>query len=371
MKSHHHRTAAPWARLCLLNTVWLSGCYTLEQGYHQANLLRSASPLEEVIKNGNESPERLEKLRLVPRIMEFAKSLQLTPGGSYRKYIALDRPYVTWTVQAAEKRRLQLKTWWFPFVGDQPYLGYFSKTKAANKQKALVDDGLDTIMGGVRAFSLLGYFDDPLYSSMLDGVSTPSFVETLFHESVHATIYIPNFPTFNENLADFIGRQATIHFLKRNPDLGADPVDLRERYAKQLQAQKAFRAFLVKAHKDMNTFYENLNKREPPPNDDEWEQLRSERFNQLADDYANHMADLAQGTSYQGAFQKGRINNAVILSYSLYEAMQEPFSQSFERNKHNLKEWIVAVKQCIKSSKKQTEADLFDAVKNCGENTNE
>lgn len=342
-----------------------TGCYTLEQGYHQVRLLAARKPVTEVLSEGTESPERLEKLKLLPRILDYARApLGLTPGDSYTQYVGLEGPYLTWTVQAAEKRALRQKTWWFPIVGSQPYLGYFSQDKAIRKRDELVEEGFDTIVGGVRAFSLLGYFSDPVYSSMLDGVPATSFIETIFHESVHSTIYVPNFSAFNENLAEFIGKQATVDFLRANPLPGADPGLLEEKYGRELVAQRAFREYLIQARKKLEDFYAGL-VAEPKLDDAAFEARRRAIFDEIAAGYQPFMAGREAGTSYAGAFAKGRLNNAVVLAYALYEAHHEPFEQALANAGGSLPRFISNMKECLRE-KAKTENELWERVTRCG-----
>ena len=140
----------------LLSALLFTGCYSFEQGYGQISLLIKQKNIEDVIAENKETKERIEKLKLVKPVLAFAQNeIGLKPGKSYRKYIALKEASVSWVVQAAEKRTLKLKTWWFPFVGEQPYLGFFNKEKALVQREELKNQGFDTITGGVSAFSLL------------------------------------------------------------------------------------------------------------------------------------------------------------------------------------------------------------------------
>ena len=47
---------------------------------------------------------------------------------------------------------------------------------------------------------------------MLDGQSVPELAEVLIHELTHATLYVPGFSAFNENLANFVGARGAALF---------------------------------------------------------------------------------------------------------------------------------------------------------------
>jgi len=288
----------------------------------------------------------------------------LETGGSYQQYISLEGKSVTTIVQAAPKRELSFKTWWFPVVGSQPYLGYFDIKDARKKREELVNEGYDTSLGGVQAFSLLGYFPDPLYSSMLDGNDPPGLVEVLLHECLHRTVYVPDHSAFNENLADFVAKKAAVLYLAEHPDVG-DVKAYEGKYLRFLDAQQAFKPFLVQAKARVEEFYEQA-KRDPALSSDEaFLESRAKMFDSIADAYKTHMAGREQGTGYAWAFRKGEINNAVILGYSLYEAKQEPFEKAYVAAGSDVRTFVRNVKACLEGSKPKDEEDLWRRVEEC------
>lgn len=364
--------------LMMASSLFFTGCYTLTQGIEQAKLISRRVPVEDVLKEGRETPERLKKLKLVPEVLAYAQDrIGLTPGSSYRSYVSLDRPALTYVVQAAEKRALKLKTWWFPIVGRQPYLGFFDRKKAEVFQKEMVAEGYDTVLGGVQAFSLLGYFPDPIYSTMIDGNDALAFVELLFHETLHRTIYVPDAYTFNENLAEFVARHATLMFLKERSGLfatetvGKDAAASTEKAAQDFQhkrermqkARQAFGAFLNSARVELNEFYarSDVQQLELPA----FIKLREEKFAALDSRFQREFGEKVSGTYYATFFQPGRFNNATFLGASVYEARQEPFARLLERSGSDLAKFLETAKRCV-SKADGSEQDLWAAVEHCG-----
>ena len=347
----------------IFTSVLLNGCYTLTQGFEQARLFARRVPLESVLKEAAEKPERIEKLKLVPEVLQFAESkLGLTPGSSYKHYISLDRPVLSYVVQAAEKRKLKLKTWWFPIVGAQPYLGYFDKAKAAHFQKTLVAEGYDTVMGGVQAFSLLGYFPDPVYSSMVDGNTRFEFVELLFHETLHRTIYVPNAYTFNENLADFVARNATVLFLRQNPGGDAEAQRYLTLEAKVHEARQEFREFLKVARSELDAFYAQPELKDL--SEEKFIDLRKAKFAELSNQFQQRAGEKIKGTQYATFFQPERFNNATFLAASVYESRQEPFEKLLERLGSDLAKFTQVIRACVADAK-ESEAEVWDSVMQC------
>ncbi len=362
------RNLSLFTKNALISSVMVTffqGCYTIQQGYYQAKLILRRQNIDEILKTSSEKPERLQKLKLVPKVLEFARNeIQLTPGNSYKTYVALDGPSLSYVVQAAEKRAFKLKTWWFPLVGSQPYLGFFEVEKAKKLRDELVIQGFDTSMGGVQAFSLLGYFPDPVYSSMLDGNEIEDFVEVLFHESLHSTLYIPDHSAFNENLADFVAKKATALFLRKNKILTIDIGAYESRYSKTIIAQQLFKKFLKTAKEELEIFYKNASIRPEFQSDEFFLLERTKIFDNLAQRYDNEVRKQVEGTNYIYAFRKGQINNATFLGYSLYESKQEPFELLLARCQQSLPKFLEKLKICL-NEKSSSEEILWKKVEEC------
>ena len=78
------------------------------------------------------------------------------------------------------------------------------------------EEGFDVCETAVSAYSTLGWLADPVTSPMLDH-GPARLVETILHELVHATAFLPDEADFNEGVALFIGQQAAIRFFESPP----------------------------------------------------------------------------------------------------------------------------------------------------------
>jgi predicted aminopeptidase len=123
------------------------------------------------------------------------------------------------TVVAPRPGEVEPVTTWFPIVGSVPYRGYFDAESAAAEAARLRAQDLDVCEQKVRAYSTLGWFDDPLTGPMLRQ-DEGTLVETLFHELLHATVFVPGDPEFNEGVAAFYGQEARVRFYEQRD--GAD-----------------------------------------------------------------------------------------------------------------------------------------------------
>jgi predicted aminopeptidase len=141
------------------------------------------------------------KLTSASAIRRFATDeLALPDNSSYRSYVDIGRDNVTLAVFAAPQFSLTPITWCFPVFGCVPYRGYFSQKSAAESAAELQQQGLDVYVSGVTAYSTLGWFSDPLLSTMLrqDAIYLASLI---FHELAHQKIYVNGDSAFNEAFA--------------------------------------------------------------------------------------------------------------------------------------------------------------------------
>ena len=209
----------------------LSGCYLAHVTGGQVRVLWSRQAIADVLAGPLLSPEDRTRLERVLEVRSFAETLGLETGGSYRHYVPWPGDRIVTTVVATRPREIEPAGFWFPIVGRVPYKGYFDPELARDQAKTLRADGLDVCEVPVRAYSTLGWFEDPVTGPMLrqpEGV----LVETLLHELVHATAFVSSQPEFNEGVASFIGQEARVRFYETH-DGPLAAADQRERVTRR------------------------------------------------------------------------------------------------------------------------------------------
>ena len=192
-------------KLLFLLLVLAAGCESLSY-YSQAicgqlGLLNSARPVEAWLADPATPPELRGRLQVARSIREFAtRSLALPANGSFASYAELDRPYPVWNVYAAPRFSIEPKRECFPFTGCVAYRGFFSEDEARRHAASLRGEGYDVFVGGVPAYSTLGWFDDPLLSSYI-AYPDVQLARLMFHELAHQRVYRKGDTTFNESFA--------------------------------------------------------------------------------------------------------------------------------------------------------------------------
>ncbi len=210
----------------VLALLVLSGCnpiYVIRVGWAESKILRSRVPLTEVMADPATDPGERGKLRLAwdARRFAIAELGFRNAGDSYTSLARLESDTLALVLTAAYPDRLALRTWWFPVAGRIPYRAYFSVEGAEEARDELKLEGFDTYLRPTAAFSTLGWFADPLYSTMLNADEV-GVVATVLHELAHNHLYLPGRGRFNESFANFAGHVATIHFFCRGEE-GAPP----------------------------------------------------------------------------------------------------------------------------------------------------
>ncbi|MEM7148021.1 MAG: aminopeptidase [Verrucomicrobiota bacterium] len=167
-----------------------------------------------VLANPDTPAELKRKLSLIAEITAFAETqLDLPAGKNYTSYADLNRPHVVWTVFAAPQFSLEPKKWWYPFVGELSYRGYFAETDAQIEADALRAKGYDVFIAEVDAYSTLGWFNDPVLNTFVYDPNT-DLAELIFHELTHRKIYLSGETDFNEALATAVAEEGVRRWLK-------------------------------------------------------------------------------------------------------------------------------------------------------------
>lgn len=288
--------------------------YLVQAGVGQLSLYNHERPLQEAIDDARTSENVRERLKWIPEIKKMVEAeLGIKATKNYTTYVSLDRPYVIWSLTAADAYNLKIKEWRFPVVGAFPYLGFFKEKTAQGWAKEHDEQGLDTHIRGVTAYSTLGYLRDPLLSSMLSRRKS-DLVNLIFHESTHGVIYLKGQGPFNEQIASYIGDYGERAWIERNH--GKDSKELRDWHNDRLD-RKRFGILLRAFAEELKNYYQAS----VSTAIEERRLGKVERFSAFSKRLEN---EPWKGAGYKRA-AKMIINNASLLAFLTYEDDQHVF----------------------------------------------
>lgn len=295
--------------LIIFSTSLLTGCqmgYYFSSAYNQVSLLSRGAPVQKVLNDPSVPEETKAHLRLAQKVRQFNESdLHLKVTSNFSKFVQLDRPYVTYVVSASPKWELTHHLWKFPIVGQMPYKGFFNEAAAKEEEAGLKGRDLDTHLRGVSAYSTLGWFSDPILSSMFN-YKDYDLVNTLIHETVHTTIFIKNSADFNERLAVFLGNKGMeLFYLKEE---GPDSPTLHQVHDEN-HDDKLFSVFISKEIESLKEWYKNQK--------DHNEDLRQSRIREIQTRFSREIEPKLKSKSY-AKFKDLNLNNARLMLYKTY-----------------------------------------------------
>lgn len=270
-----------------------------------------------------------KKLQLAIDAKKFGEDeLGLKKNSNYDSYVKLDRPYVSYVVSAAKKDRLEPHLWSFPIVGSIPYKGFFNPDDAKAEAKTLREKGFDTYVRGVSAYSTLGWFDDPILSSMLR-YSDYDLVNTIIHESVHATLYIKSQADFNERLATYIGNiGADLFFARREGDQSPTLKQARA----ESEDDKLFSEFISGEIDALKAWYTD-NEKAASIDNELFLARRDLKFSDIAERFESKIKPRLKSERYAKNLTQSlspeNLNNARLLAWKLYVYDLSDFDRAF------------------------------------------
>ena len=309
-----------------------TGCssYIGHVASHQIRLMWDKVPIEQALITHPFTEEERKKLKLIPKLKAFARNtLGMEVDESiYSDYVPLDTPYVTWLLRVSHAYELKSHLWSMPVIGAVPYKGFFHKELAEEEARSFDPKKYDTYVRGVSAYSTLGWFDDPILSSMLS-YSESAFVAMVFHELTHTVLFFKDQVNFNERFAEFTGRKAAeLFYLAEEGEQSKTVRLLRDRWRDEL----IFSSFMVKEYNQLNQWYKE-NKGQIT------KERKENRIREIQNRFVNQVRPKLK-TRHYDYFPKIKLNNAVLLSYRSYNYKMDEMERLYALSGRNIKTFI-------------------------------
>jgi predicted aminopeptidase len=341
------------ALFALAAAALLGGCSSAEfywQGISgQFDLLRRAQPIPEVLDTAQD-PTIRHKLERVLAIREYAsRELGLPDNDSYRRYSDLGRRYVLWNVFATPALSLTPRQWCFPVAGCVNYRGYFAEADAQAEATQLTATGDDVHIGGVPAYSTLGYFADPMPSTFL---RYPDFeiARLIFHELAHQVAYAKDDTVFNESFAVTVEEEGVRRWLVAQHD-----PELDRQFAASEHYREGFTTLIERTRQKLTTLYAS--------NADDATKLAGKAavFDAMRADYALLKQSWGGLAGYDAWFAQGP-NNASIAAVGLYTQKVPEFQALLAACGDDLPRFYARVKVLAGLPKGERDAALANVV---------
>ena len=240
----------------LAAAVLLGGCanigYYMQSVQGQLEILRRERRIDDVMA-APETPVALRgQLAAITNIRTYASdALGLPDNDSYRRYADLQRPFVIYNVFAAPEFSLKPLEWCFAFAGCVKYRGYFSKAEAERFAAEIARGGNDVFIGGVPAYSTLGWFADPVLNTFVN-YPQPELARLIFHELAHQVVYVRDDTLFNESFAVTVEREGVRRWLASH---GSEQD--RERYQRIVSRRRQFVDVVEAYRSKLEALYES------------------------------------------------------------------------------------------------------------------
>lgn len=299
----------------------LNGCasvsYYSQLASGQLQLLRAREPVAEVIADPSRDAKLRTHLAQSQKARAFAsEQLHLPDNQSYRLYADIGRPFVVWNVLATAEFSLTAQNHCFPIAGCVAYRGYYSQSAARGEAAIQRLQGLDVSMGGVEAYSTLGWFNDPILNSMM-GWGDERLATLIFHELAHQRVYVKDDTEFNESFATFVEQEGTRQW-RAFRGLPAD-TDAK------LKQRDQFIALVLDTRSRLEKLYA-----QPLPVE-QMRERKAEEFERFRRDYRLMRDSQWAGDKRYDTWVNAPLNNARLLPFGLYDQWVPAFAALFRQ----------------------------------------
>jgi predicted aminopeptidase len=337
-------------RLIAIPAVGLVLCACSSLSYYtqavrgQSELVFHRRAVSTIVGDPATDHELAARLRLAQQARQFASQrLGLPDNRSYTHYVDLHREYVVWNVFAAPRYSVDPVLYCFPIAGCVAYRGYFKEAAAKAEVVRLQQRGYDVEIGGVPAYSTLGWFADPILSSMLRW-DDDELDSTIFHELAHQLIYVKDDTAFNESFATFVQTEGLREWRQSR---GLPAQDDRT------QAMDAgFTRLVLDLRERLKTMYASG---VGEPAMEAGKQREIAAFRERYQQWRDH--DWPQQHAYD-PWVAAPINNARLLPFGLYDQWTPAFGVLFQRAEGNWPAFYAGVRALAKLPKAKRELQL-------------
>jgi predicted aminopeptidase len=308
--------------------------YGLRMGQGQLKIVMGSKKVEKYLADPQYPDSLKQKLRLIQEIKKFTvDELGFQPSPNYNKLYDQKGKPMMYVVTGSEKYSLTPMVWKFPIIGKVTYKGFFTEEEAKEESARIEKLGFESRIRIVNAWSTLGWFRDPIMSSMLEE-SPGDIAEVIIHELSHGTIFVKNDVDLSENLANFIGdKGAHIFLIKKYGAQSKEYID----YVQTASDYEKFSKHFIRSAKMLDSVYAT----------EAFKNLDSTQKDQVKNNYIQSIVTAIDTiTFYHPArfthkYKEKLPNNASFIVFRQYNSMQDVFEAEFiQQGQGDLKKYV-------------------------------
>jgi predicted aminopeptidase len=338
-----------------LSILFIGGCSTIGYYYQSVHghfsLIGDSRSIDDLLQDKGVDADLKIKLELVKEARRFASAeLGLPKNDSYQSYAALDREAVVWSVVATPEFSVKPKQWCYPVVGCASYRGYFKKEQAQRYADDLRREGMDVTVVSNPAYSTLGWFDDPLPSTVINWPE-PYLVGLIFHELAHQKLYVSGDSEFNEAFAMTVEQVGVERWFRLRKDMRG-----LEQWRQRKQKRERFIVLLLDARSRLQQLYGSS------ISDNEMRVRKGVEFDRLRADYLLLKKEWSGSYGFDRWFESD-LNNARLASVATYDRFVPAFLKVLHDSKGNLNEFYLYCKSLGELPKEQRAAKLEELLR--------
>jgi predicted aminopeptidase len=327
----------------------VGGCsqlgYFVQAAHGQFSLLAEAKPIDDWLADPSVGDKLKDKLAKVREIRRFAaRELGLPDNGTFTTYADVKRPFVMWNVVATPELSLEPLQWCFPVAGCVNYRGYYSKEEAQAYAAQLRREHYDVQVGGVPAYSTLGFFNDPVLSTFIQ-YPEGELARLVFHELAHQVAYAPGDSRFNESFAVSVEEAGVERWMAVHGN-----EKMRNAYAEYEGRKHDFLALLLKTRKALEANYARA------VSNDEKRKQKMVIFQELQAEYQTLKASWGGYAGYDRWFAEP-LSNAHLSAIATYHDFVPAFRALMAKEK-SFTQFYGAVRQLAALDKSQRQQKL-------------
>ena len=328
-----------------MSVLLLQGCETVsyysQAAHGQLSMLAARESVQKLIDDPQTDDRVRTQLIKTVDILAFAEQYGLPVEKSYSQYVDLERPFVVWNVFAAEPDSTRLKTHCFPIAGCVGYKGYFNQYEAEAYAEKLKQQGLDVLVGGVVAYSTLGWFNDPLLNTFLFR-SDDRLAAILFHELAHKVFYVPGDTVFNESYATTVERYLLKRWLEDQ-----DRAELYGSHLTSAQRRDEVIELILTTREELAELYA------APADAVDLDQNKAKIFADMKASYETLRATWGGGNEFAGWMAQD-LNNAHLAAIGAYQSQVKGLTAILQRG--SLDDFLIEMQRLAEMEKPERDS---------------